>query len=317
MFVDNVKIYVRSGSGGNGCKSFYRDKYTRDGIPDGGDGGKGADVIIKADRNLHTLLDLRYNKHFYGHKGQDGSSKQKKGRDATVIVIRVPCGTVVKDIGIDCVLGSLEQDEQELIVAFGGKGGIGNRNKHEPRPGDPGEEKELVLDLKVIADVGIVGFPNVGKSTLVSVVSNAHPAIAAYPFTTKAPVLGVVTKAGKSFVIADIPGLIEGSSEGRGLGDQFLRHVERTKILIHLLDMAGFEGRDPVTDYKAINKELKLYGHEVFKKPQIIVANKMDLPEAKENLKKFKKTIKKPIFPISALNKEGLEALIEAIRKKL
>lgn len=308
---------MRSGDGGNGCKSVYRDKYTREGIPNGGPGGKGADVIIRADRNLHTLMDLRYNKHFYGHKGENGSSNGKKGRDLEATIIRVPCGTLIKDSGVDCILGSLDHDGQELIVAHGGRGGLGNRHKYDATPGTPGEEKELVLDLKVIADVGIVGFPNVGKSTLVSVISSAHPAIAAYPFTTKTPVLGVVGKTEATFVIADIPGLIEGSSDGKGLGDKFLRHVERTKILVHLIDMAGFEGRDPLADYKAINKELKNYDPAVFKKPQVIVANKMDLPQARENLKKFKKAVRKPVIAVSALNKEGLEDLVEAIRKKL
>ncbi|MBU1999337.1 MAG: GTPase ObgE [Candidatus Omnitrophota bacterium] len=317
MFIDNAKIYVCSGRGGNGCKSFYRDKYTRQGIPDGGPGGKGADIIIRADRNLHTLLDYKYNRHFYGKKGENGSSKTQKGKDSSDIIIRVPCGTVIKDIGINCVLGTLDKDQDQLIAAHGGAGGLGNRHKYEATEGGLSEEKELTLELKLIADAGLVGFPNAGKSTLVSHISNAHPEIAAYPFTTKSPVLGVVGKGEEVFVIADIPGLIEGSSEGKGLGDRFLRHIERTKILVHLIDMAGFEGRDPLADYRAINKELKSYSQDVFKKSQIIVANKMDLAEAKDNLKKFRKQIKKRIYPISALNKEGLEELIEAIRKKL
>ncbi len=327
MFIDQAKIYVKGGNGGKGCNSFYRDKYTRFGIPDGGDAGKGSDIIIRADRNLFTLLDFKYNKHFYGLHGGHGSSKNKKGRGASDIIVRVPVGTTVRDIRIDCILRDLDKDEEEFVVASGGKGGIGNKRRHEATIGEPGEEKELLLDLKLIADVGVVGFPNAGKSTLISNISNAHPKIALYPFTTKSPVLGVVKASDKVFVIADIPGLIEGSSCGKGLGDKFLRHVERTKILIHLIDMSGFEGRDPVEDYKIINTELKNYskshpcaqgwGKDVFKKHQIIAANKMDLEGAGANLEKFKKAIKKKVYPISALKKEGLEALIEAVSKRL
>ncbi|MBI4707910.1 MAG: GTPase ObgE [Candidatus Omnitrophica bacterium] len=317
MFIDHAKIYVKSGDGGRGCQCFYRDKYTRKGIPDGGDGGRGADIVVRADRNLYTLLDFQFNRHFRGKHGEHGSGKNKRGKDAETVVIRVPVGTVIIDVKNSCVLRDLSEDEQEVIVAFGGKGGLGNQHKRDAVPGDPGEEKEIFLDLKMIAEVGVVGFPNVGKSTLISVISNAHPKIAAYPFTTKAPVLGLVRTDTKKFVIADIPGLIEGSSSGKGLGDQFLRHVERTKILVHLIDMSGFEGRNPIEDYKVINQELKSYSKEVFKKSQILVANKMDLEGARENLAKFKKQIKKKIYPISALNKDGLEELIEAIAKSL
>jgi len=319
MFIDSAKIYVRGGRGGKGCSSLYRDKYTRRGIPDGGRGGKGADIIIKADRNLHTLLDFQYNRHFFGLKGGNGSSKNKKGKNAPSVIIRVPCGTVIKDAKTDCVLRDLDKDQEEVIAAYGGCGGLGNHHGKVATDGSPGEEKELILDLKLIADVGVVGFPNVGKSTLISNISNAHPKIAAYPFTTKSPVLGVVTGTGGdgSFVIADIPGLIEGSSLGKGLGDKFLRHIERTKILLHLIDMSGSEARDPVEDYRTINKELKNYSKEVCKKSQIIAANKMDLEGASENLERFKKLIKKKVYPISALKKEGLEELIETIRKRL
>jgi GTP-binding protein len=317
MFIDQAKIYIKAGRGGRGCQSFYTDKFTRRGIPDGGDGGKGADIIVKADRNLRTLLDFQYKRHFVGLGGGHGSSKNKKGRDAPGFIIRVPCGTIIKDAKINCILGSLDIDQQELMVARGGKGGQGNRKNREVSPGEPGEEKELILDLKLIADVGVVGFPNAGKSTLIASVSNARPKIAAYPFTTKSPVLGVVGKFDESFVIADIPGLIEGSSKGRGLGDRFLRHIERTKVLIHLIDMAGVEGRDPVLDYKTINQELKEYSGEVVKKRQIIVANKMDLETSALNLERFKKIVKKKVYPISALEKTGLEELIAAIREKL
>jgi GTP-binding protein len=318
VFVDQAKIQVKGGAGGKGCESYYTDMYTRRGIPDGGDGGNGADIIIRADRNLRTLMDFAYKRHFFGEHGGHGSSKNKRGKDAPSIVIRVPCGTIIKDEGNDCVLRDLDQDQEEVVVAHGGKGGMGNRKGRTATLGEPGENKNLIFDLKLIADVGVVGYPNAGKSTLISAVSHAQPKIAAYPFTTKSPSLGVVGGEGNSpFVIADIPGLIEGSAQGRGLGDRFLRHVERTKILIHLIDMAGFEGRDPLEDYRIINQELKAYSQEVSNKVQIIVANKMDLETAAGNLTRFKKKFKKKIYPISALQKEGLEDLIEAIRKNL
>lgn len=317
MFIDSVKIYVKAGNGGKGCYSIYRDKYTRQGIPDGGKGGKGADIIVKADRNLHTLLDFKYRKHFYGTKGACGSGKDKKGKGSPSLIIRVPVGTIVKDLNTDCTLRQLDEDCQEVIVACGGKGGLGNRHRKDTTDAQPGEEKELLLDLRLIADVGVVGFPNTGKSTLISSISNAHSQIAAYPFTTKFPVLGTVGSSEDAFVAADIPGLIEGSSKGKGLGDKFLRHVERTKVLVHLIDMAAFEGRDPIRDYKIINYELKNYSKDVAKKPQILAANKMDLENAEGNLKKFRQAVKRKVYPISALKKQGLEELIEAIRKKL
>lgn len=317
MFVDQAKIYVKGGCGGKGCRSFYRDKYTRRGIPDGGDGGRGADIVIRADRNLHTLLDFQYKRHFYGLDGAHGSGKNKQGKDAPTLIIRVPVGTAVKDIKTDCLLRDLEQDGAQFIVAKGGRGGLGNQHRQEVTAADPGEEKELLLDLKLIADVGVVGFPNAGKSTLISHISNAHPKIAAYPFTTKAPVLGVVKSGEQAFVVADIPGLIQGSSQGRGLGDKFLRHLERTKVLIHLIDMAGFEGRDPREDYKTINRELKNYSRLLSQKPQLIAANKMDLEGASVNLERFKRAVKKKVYPISALKKQGLEDLIDAVAKRL
>jgi GTPase len=317
VFVDQASIQVKGGAGGKGCESYYTDMYTRRGIPDGGDGGNGADIIIRADRNLRTLLDFAYRRHFFGSHGGHGSSKKKRGKDAPSIVIRVPLGTIIKDQAIDCVLGDLDSDQQELLVARGGKGGQGNRKGRIATPGEPGEVKTLLLDLKLIADVGVVGFPNAGKSTLISAVSHAQPKIAAYPFTTKSPSLGVVGDEAGAFVIADIPGLIEGSAQGKGLGDRFLRHVERTKILVHLIDMSGFEGRDPLEDYRVINQELKEYSPEVHKKTQIIAANKMDLDSAAANLARFRKKIKKKVYPISALQKDGLEELIVAIREKL
>lgn len=318
MFIDSAKIYVKAGDGGKGCFSFYKDNFTRYRRPDGGDGGNGGNIVLVTDKNLFTLLDFQFNRHFYARSGQHASSNNKRGKGASDLIIRVPVGTLVTDFKNNCFLRDLNQDGQELIVAKGGRGGIGNKKlKNNATVGQLGEEKELLLDLKLIADVGIAGFPNVGKSTLISAISNAHPKIANYPFTTKSPVLGVVEGEDFSFSVADIPGLIEGSHTGRGLGDKFLRHVERTKILIHLVDISGYEGRDPVGDYKNINKELKCYNPDLAKKPQIIVANKMDLPDASGNLKKFKKLIKKKIYPISALKKQGLEELIEAVRKKL
>lgn len=317
MFVDQAKIHVKSGSGGNGCRSFYRDKYTRGGIPDGGDGGKGTDIIIRADRNLKTLLDFRYRREFQGQHGGHGSGKNKKGKSAPVLVIRVPVGTTIKDAASGCILRDLARDADELLVAKGGKPGEGNSHGREVTKGGAGEERDILLDLRLIADVGVVGFPNAGKSTLISSVSGARPQIAAYPFTTKAPVLGVVNTPEKSFVIADIPGLIEGSSAGRGLGDRFLRHIERTRVIVHLIDMAACEGRDPLQDYHIINQELASYSKGLAEKTQVLVANKLDLKEAGEYLKVFRQSIKKKIYPISALKKIGLEELIEAISKKL
>ncbi len=317
MFIDEAKIYVRGGKGGKGCASFYRDKFMRWRIPDGGDGGKGADIILRADRNLRTLLDFKYNRHFLGQNGGNGSGNNKKGKDAPSLIIRVPCGVTVRDMRTNCILGSLDKDQEQLKVVSGGKLGLGNRHHREATAGQPGEEKELLLDLKLLADVGVVGFPNSGKSTLVSNISNARPKIANYPFTTKFPTLGVVADEDKPFVVADIPGLIKGSSEGRGLGDRFLRHIERTKILIHLIDMSGIEGRDPIEDYRTINRELKNYRKEVCEKPRLLAANKMDLENSAENLTRFKQVIKKTVYPISALKKQGLENLIAAVRKKL
>ncbi|MFA7283909.1 MAG: GTPase ObgE [Candidatus Omnitrophota bacterium] len=317
MFIDGAKINVRAGSGGRGCQSLYRDKYQRQGIPDGGGGGKGADIIIRADRNLLTLLDFQYHRHFFGANGGHGSGNRKKGKGAEDVVIRVPPGTVVQYFATGSFLRDLDDDGDQVIVARGGQGGIGNGYHHEATPGEPGEEKTILLNLKLLADVGVVGFPNAGKSTLICAISNAHPKVAAYPFTTTGPILGVVQGKHKKFVVADIPGLIPGAAEGRGLGVKFLKHIERTRILVHLIDMPGFDGRDPLEDYKNINLELKKYGKSVSRKPQIICANKMDLPGAEKNLKRFKSAVRRKIYAISALKKENLEELLDAIEKKI
>lgn len=317
MFIDSAKIEVRAGSGGKGCKSLYRDKYQRQGKADGGDGGKGADIIFRADHNLLTLLDFQHHRHFFGSHGGHGSSNHKKGKAAEDVIVRVPMGTIIQDSATGAILRDLSEDGQEVIIAKGGKGGIGNWHRKEATPGEPGEQRTVILDLKLLADVGVVGFPNAGKSTLITAISNARPKIAPYPFTTMGPVLGVVNATHRQFVIADLPGLIEGASEGRGLGVKFLKHIERTKVLIHIVDMAGLEGRDPLDDYRKINLEIKNYSKEVYKKPQIICANKMDITGALENLKRFKKSVKKPVFPVSALEKTNLKELIDAVAKKI
>lgn len=319
VFVDNVRIRVKAGRGGNGCRSFYQDKYSRYKKPDGGDGGRGGSIIIRADKNLFTLYDFIYRKHFTADSGENGSSNRKNGKNAESKVILVPQGTIVIDSLTHCRLRELLEDGQEVIAAVGGEAGKGSVHAREELDlcGKPGEEKELILDLKLIADVGLVGFPNSGKSTLISKVSNAHPKIASYPFTTKEPVLGIAQARGEHFSVADIPGLIKDSHKGKGLGDSFLRHIERTNILLHLVDMAGVDGRNPIEDYTIINDELRFYSPEVFKKPRVLAANKMDLPQAKENLENFKKQVKKKIIPISALEGKGLKELLNAIQEKL
>ncbi|MCM8757605.1 MAG: GTPase ObgE [Candidatus Omnitrophica bacterium] len=313
LFVDQAKIYVKAGKGGDGCGSFRYTRYHRYGIPDGGDGGKGGDVIIQADRSLYTLLDFKYKSSFIAPDGKSGSSNNRKGKDAKDLVIRVPVGTLIIDAKTGCILKDLDKDKDSIVIASGGKGGRGNSSGAKATKGLPGQERELILDLKLIADVGLIGFPNVGKSTLISSISSVSSLVAPYPFTTKKPVLGVVKYNDFSFVVADIPGLISGSHQGRGLGDRFLRHIERTKLILHIIDISGSEGRDPIEDYKIINKELRLYNKALLEKPQILVANKMDLNGSLDNLELFKRKIKRKIYPISALKKEGLEELIEEI----
>ncbi|GGJ67370.1 GTP-binding protein [Anoxybacillus voinovskiensis] len=324
MFVDQVKIYVKGGDGGNGMVAFRREKYVPKGGPAGGDGGKGGDVIFIVDEGLRTLMDFRYQRHFKAPKGENGMSKGQHGKNAEDLVVKIPPGTVVMDAATKQVLADLTEHGQRFIVAKGGRGGRGNMRfatPANPAPeiaenGEPGEERDVILELKLLADVGLVGFPSVGKSTLLSVVSAAKPKIADYHFTTLVPNLGVVeTDDGRSFVMADLPGLIEGAHQGIGLGHQFLRHIERTRVIVHVIDMAAVEGRDPYEDYIVINEELKQYNLRLTERPQIVVANKMDMPGAEENLQVFKEKVPQdvPIFPISALTRQGLRDLLFAI----
>lgn len=318
MFVDEAKIYVKAGDGGDGCNSMYRDRYHRYGRPDGGYGGKGGDVVFEADPNIHTLLDFQYRQHFKADSGSHGSSNHKKGRFGEDLHIKIPPGTIIKDASTGLVLRELLHAGGHVIIAKGGEGGKGNSRHRAAEAGALGEEKTVVLELKLIADAGVVGYPNAGKSTLISAISSARPKIADYPFTTTAPVLGVVKiHEGASLVVAEIPGLIEGAHQGKGLGDRFLRHIERTKVLIHLIDIAACDCRDPYKDYVKLNKELKLYSKELIRKPQFIALNKTDIDSAKENIKKFKKHIKgTKVFPVSAATGEGVKELLAAVYKK-
>lgn len=329
MFVDRVKIHVKGGDGGDGKVSFYRAKYIPNGGPDGGDGGKGGSVIFIGDEGLNTLMDFRYKRIFKAQPGEGGGKRNCFGKDGKDIVIRVPVGTVIREAESNKVMADISKGDEEKVLIFGGKGGKGNQHfatptRQAPRYSEPGrkaKEYDLVLELKLIADVGLIGFPNVGKSTLLSMVTNANPKIANYHFTTLAPNLGVVQgKYGDTFVLADIPGLVEGASEGVGLGHEFLRHVERTKVFIHVVDMAGVEGDDPIENFRKINKELADYNSELMKRPQIIAANKMDIPEAEENLKAFREVYEKEgyeIFPISAATNKGLDELLTSVGKIL
>ena len=322
MFIDEVTIEVHAGNGGDGCTAFRREKFVPMGGPYGGNGGRGSNIVFKVDEGLHTLLDLRYNRIIKGKKGENGTGKNCDGKNSEDIIIKVPQGTVITDTDTNLIVADLKNKDDQVIVAYGGRGGRGNtafKTQSNPAPnfsenGEPGEVKYLKVELKMLADVGLVGLPSVGKSTLISMVSKAKPKIAAYHFTTLTPNLGVCKdKKGRSFVMADLPGLIEGASEGEGLGDRFLRHIERTKVIAHVIDMSGYEGRDPYDDYQVINKELENFSEKLIQKPQIIIANKMDLDSAKENLANFKKKVKEPIYEISAMNNEGLEDVLVAL----
>lgn len=318
MFIDEAKVYVKAGNGGDGCSSFYRDKYNRVGSPDGGFGGDGGDVVVLVDQNVQTLLDFQYRQHHEAGRGYHGSSSHKKGARGNDLVIKVPPGTLIKDHATGLIMRDLIRVGDRVIIAKGGAGGRGNSRNHEATKGDFGEEKTVVFELKLIADAGIIGYPNAGKSTFISRISSAHPKIASYPFTTKEPVLGVVKLHEEaSFVVAEIPGLIEGAHEGRGLGDKFLKHIERTRILIHLVDISAYEGRDPIQDYRKLNHELKEYSKELSRKFQFIALNKIDNPDSERHIKRFRKAFpKKKIYPISAISGKGVKDLLQAVYKK-
>lgn len=335
MFLDTAKISVKAGRGGDGMVAFRREKYVPNGGPWGGDGGKGGSVIFKVNEGLRTLMDFRYNRNFKAKAGEKGMTKGMHGRGAEDLIVSLPPGTTVRDATTGKVITDLVEHDQEFVVARGGRGGRGNIRFATPRNpapeiaenGEPGEERELQLELKILADVGLVGFPSVGKSTLLSVVSAAKPKIGAYHFTTIVPNLGMVrTKSGDSFAMADLPGLIEGASQGVGLGTQFLRHIERTRVILHVIDMSASEGRDPYDDYVSINNELETYNLRLLERPQIIVANKMDMPDSEENLAAFKEKLAANydefddmpmIFPISSLAHQGLENLMDATAELL
>jgi len=319
MFIDEATIKVIAGSGGDGCTAFRREKYISMGGPFGGNGGRGSNIIFKVDTGLHTLIDLRYMKTIKGEKGENGSGKNQHGKNSEDVIIKVPQGTVVTDLDTNLIIADMKNTTDEVIVAQGGRGGRGNtafKTQNNPCPsfsenGEPGEVKMLKIELKLLADVGLVGLPSVGKSTFLSKVTKAKPKIAEYHFTTLTPNLGVCQTIDKrSFVIADLPGLIEGASEGIGLGDKFLRHIERTKVIAHIIDMSGIEGRDPYDDFQIINKELSSFSEKLIKKPMIVIANKMDMPNSKENLKKFKEKVNCEVYPISAINNDGIEKVL-------
>jgi len=321
MFIDEVVMEVEAGRGGDGCMAFLREKFVPMGGPNGGNGGKGADIIFKADEGLKTLVDLRYMKNIKGAAGLNGEGKNKNGSYATNKIIKVPVGTTVKDFDTNLVIADLTKHNEEVVVAYGGKGGRGNvtlATRSNPCPsfaerGEPGEIRKIKVELRMLADVGLVGMPSVGKSTLLSMITNANPKIAAYHFTTLSPNLGVVSTKDNNYVVADLPGLIEGASEGSGLGHKFLKHIERTKIIAHIVDMSASEGRDPYEDYQIIRKELETFSPKLLNKQEIIIANKMDIPSSKENLEKFKKKVDKEIYEISAINNQNLDTIINVL----
>lgn len=320
MFVDEVEIRVEAGNGGDGCCAFRREKFVPMGGPYGGNGGHGADIVFRVDEGLHTLLDLRYQKTIKGEKGENGRGKNQHGKGRDALVVKVPLGTVVTDLDTGFVLADLSHKDQEEIIAHGGRGGRGNtafKTQTNTAPnysenGEEGEKKNLKVEVKMLADVGLVGLPSVGKSTIISCISASRPKIAAYHFTTLNPNLGVTKSSdGRSFVVADLPGLIEGASGGEGLGDKFLKHIERTRVIAHVVDMAGSEGRNPYDDFLLINKELENYNKKLIEKPMIVIANKMDLPDATKNLEEFKKKVNLEIFEVSAATNKGLQKVVD------
>lgn len=332
MFTDSAKIFIKSGKGGDGSVSFRREKYVPAGGPDGGDGGKGGSIIFEIDEGLNTLTDYRYKRKYIAQNGENGGTKRCFGKDGEDLVLKVPDGTIIKEVETGKIIADMSHDNKRVVLLKGGKGGKGNQHFATPtmqapkysQPGQEGLELNVTLELKVIADVGLVGFPNVGKSTLLSRVSNARPKIANYHFTTLSPNLGVVDlEGGNGFVIADIPGLIEGASEGIGLGHEFLKHIERTKVIIHIVDAASTEGRDPVEDINIINGELRAYNEELANRPQVIAANKIDVfydESQREILKTLKDTFEPKgikVFPISAVSGEGVKELLYYVKKQL
>lgn len=329
MFIDKAKIFTKAGNGGNGAVAFRKEIYVPAGGPAGGDGGNGGSVIFEVDEGLRTLMDFRYKTKYSAKPGENGKGKKMHGKNAEDLVLRVPPGTIIRDEATNLVIADLKESGDRAVVARGGRGGKGNCHfttsvRQAPNfalPGTEGEEKSVILELKMIADVGLLGFPNVGKSTFLSVVTKAKPKIANYHFTTLTPNLGVVeTKHGDSFVLADIPGLIEGAAEGIGLGHDFLRHVERTKVLIHIVDVSGLEGRDPIEDFDKINNELNLYNERLASRPQIAVANKMDLPDSAENFEVFKEELESrghKVFAMSAATREGIDEVINYVSQLL
>ena len=318
LFVDLAQIHVKAGAGGNGCSAMFQEPYTRHPRPTGGDGGDGGSVFLIADPHVTTLLDFTFQKTFRAERGRHGSGNNRTGKRGEDCLVRTPVGTIVSDAKTQAILRDLATPGQQLLVAKGGAGGLGNARVKRATPGRPAEERRLRLELKLIADVRLIGCPNAGKSSLLARLSTARPKIAPYPFTTRTPVLGVASAGvGQSFVVCDIPGLIEGAHEGRGLGMQFLRHIERTRLLIHVVDLAGVDGRDPIRDYHQLNRELVSYHAGLVDRPQIIVANKMDLPEARERLASFQAAVPQTVVPISCATMEGIPALITTIWQRL
>jgi GTP-binding protein len=329
QFIDYLKVYVKAGDGGRGCISFRREKYVPKGGPDGGDGGRGGHIIFRATRDINTLLDIKYQQQYRAEKGQHGMGKEMHGRNGKDLVIPVPLGTLIKHADTEEILCDLTAEGQEFIGASGGKGGLGNVHfkgptRQTPRyaqPGIPGEDKNLILELKLLADIGLIGLPNAGKSTLISVISSAKPKIADYPFTTLVPFLGVVKYADfRSFVIADIPGLIEGAHHGSGLGFQFLRHVERTSILLHLVDISDMAEGDPAENFEKINKELRLFSPKLLEKPQAVAGTKLDIQGDGKRLDRLEQYCKDKgydFFPLCSITGKGIKRLVHYLGKKL
>ena len=319
MFIDRAKVYIKAGNGGKGCESFYHKRGMRYRRRDGGNGGRGGDIIMRTDSNVHTLLDFRYRQHFKGESGKNGSSNQKNGSHGQAHIILVPLGTIIRDHQNGLLIRDLNKENESVIIAKGGAAGKGNCGGKTATEGSPGEEKIISLELKLIADVGLIGYPNAGKSSFVNIVSEAKSKVAQFPFTTIRPILGVVnsSQSHESFVVADIPGIIKDAHKGRGLGLEFLRHIERTRLLLFMIDMSGTDGRKPIDDYLNLINEVELYDSQLLKRPRILVVNKMDLPQSSEHLKEFKEQIKEKIYKSSCISKDGVEKITQALYKKL